>query len=345
LIGNSSSENPNHEVFLNLIEAIRVLELTVFTGREDLRRQYHQLAHRYHPDKNRDDDAHESFVAVMDAYDFCLNHLPQLYRHFGTTQPDDADAAPHIDVQDDIFEEVFGYSRGGRILGYQEPQSLTLSVAEFALGTEKILRLAAYKPCGACLGVGARKGTSAKICRHCFGQGTIRRRRRAGQVQQVCAQCQGRGRTIVHACASCNGFGRVPELHRQRLTLPVGMTPGEVYALECFDLKTNTPAQVFITPQQAPDRVFKIEKFDLLCDYRHESGDETREVTAEVNTPFGRVGFRIPANFVSGNVLRVPGAGLFKDAAKSTRGDLKLVIIRKRSPWLIRRFKKLFSRR
>ena len=64
---------------MQLSEAKKILGLYRFDGLEGLKRQFRQLAHQYHPDKNDDQDAAEKFRAIMAAYQCALENISELY--------------------------------------------------------------------------------------------------------------------------------------------------------------------------------------------------------------------------------------------------------------------------
>ena len=297
-----------------------------------LRQRFHELALRYHPDKNQADEAILRFRQVVEAYESCLANFDELSRHFGVTQKEII-VRPVVST-DDIYAEIFGYdSSGGRMLGFYEPQKLFLSLDELAKGTVLTKKLVAYRACPPCKGSGSLNGSMAKICRHCFGQGLIRLR---DGTRQDCPQCHGRGRSVAKPCQRCQGFGRLRVYHRQRVTLPIGMKPGEIYPLESFDLVSNGPVQIFLQPVFLPHKVFQIENFDLLCQRRIDPTQCGKSLL--ITTPLETTVLEIPQAAQSGQVVKIKGAGLYADRTRTRRGDLRVVLIVKKWPWWRRLF-------
>jgi DnaJ-class molecular chaperone len=117
------------------------------------------------------------------------------------------------------------------------------------------------------------------------------------------------------------------------------MRPYDLYALECHDLKTRRPAQIFVEPRVLPDRIFKIENYDLLCEYHMDLLRHKREKRVRLKTPLGEVLLTLKGGIKSGDVQVLPGQGLYMDSSGSARGDLCVLLRHKRDSL----FKRLFG--
>lgn len=322
---------------MQLSEAKKILKLYRFDGLEHLKRQFRELAHQYHPDKNP--DTSETFRDILSAYRCALENISTLYQEFHLkAEPDLQEKASKIVVEniDDIFEDIFGFSKSERVLGYQEPQVVWLTLAEFRGGVHKRKKLVAYKKCGTCVGIGAQAGTSAKICTHCFGQGFIQRHKRFHVKRKPCPKCLGRGRQIMVPCLDCNGFGRLRQFHVQEFTVPVGLLPNQVYTLESFDVRTQTKTNLFFEPRLLHDPIFQIDNYNLLCEYHADLTSHAEEQVVIITTCFGKEKLCIPARAKEGDVLVVTGAGFYLDSTRKKRGDMR-VTLRAKKKSLIKR--------
>lgn len=329
---------------MDLPRAIKFLELTEISQPEDIQKAFRLLAHLWHPDKNPDPHAAEHFRSLIVAYEYCLEHLDDVFTYFGKIRMPASTAShggPQVANQEDIFDDIFGFSSTGRILGAHEPQIISLTVKEFCQGVIKTGRYVAYEACSDCKSVGATQGTPARICRHCFGQGQIISTLHDQRKRIDCPRCYGRGRDVQTPCTSCAGFGRLRTNHRQRVNFPRGMRPYDLYALECQDLQTRRPAQIFVEPRVLPDRIFKIENYDLLCEYHLDLLRHKRQKRVRLKTPLGDVLLTLNVGGKSGDVLTLSGQGLYKDSSGSARGDLRILLRHKRDSL----FKRLFGGR
>lgn len=322
---------------MDLKTAIKILELKKFQGIEDLKRCFYRLAHRYHPDKNPNEDS-QIFRDVLGAYEYALKHIPELFDYFGLKHKlqDEVTARTTIENLDDIFEDIFGFSKSGRVLGFQEPQKITLRVEDLFFGTRKRQKMVAYVKCPECGGNGARRGTAAKLCTYCFGHGTIKG-------QRLCPKCQGRGRDVPRKCGRCDGFGRLRRHHWQEFAVPVGLKPGEMYTLDSLDLDTNEPTEIFVKPEVLPHPIFQIDKYDLLCEYRVDFKKLRQPLPLTLKTPIGKIPITIPADAKEGDRIRVRNRGLYKDRHLKKRGDLVVTLKDRRRSLLSRLFGGIFG--
>lgn len=330
---------------MNLKTAINTLELKEFRGIEDLKAQFYKLAHLYHPDKNPDEDS-QVFRDMLGAYEYALSHISELCTHFDVPeQPDDeVTAKSTIENLDDIFEDIFGFSKSGRVLGFQEPQVVYLKLEELVLGAKKRQKMIAYAKCPTCQGIGAREGASARVCTYCFGHGVIKGHRFQKIRRRICPKCKGRGREIARACERCNGFGRLRRFHNQEFTLPLGLQPHEFYTITGYDRDTKGATEIFIEPRLLRHPIFQIDNYDLLCEYHVDFTDLNQALNLKLTTPFGSVPMMVPTDAQRGDAIRIKGAGLYKDALKKKRGDLVVTLVSKKKSILTRLFGGLFGK-
>lgn len=320
---------------LQLNQAIAILALTSYRTVEDLKSAFRSLAHRYHPDKNPGRDTSAKFRELMRAYQYCLEHLDELSLHFLAPPPPlnfKTDLA--IGNMDDIFADIFGIGGQGRLCGFLPAETVTLKLADFARGGDKILRVTAYTACARCHGGGVEPGGSSRLCRQCFGFGASQRRVGGVEKSQTCPACLGRGREMDLPCRACDGYGVTPRRGRYRLRLPLGISPLCRYTVAVFDRAGRPQGHAVIMPRPLPDKIFQIESCELLCDYY---ADYARR-SVILTTPYGDVSVDIPLTAHDGFKLRIPGAGL-PTGERNSRGDLVVTILRHRDS-LWRRLRK-----
>lgn len=321
---------------MNLEHALQILELRSYGGPDDLKKAFRALAHRYHPDKNPGRDTEGAFREAIASYEFCLDHLDDLARRFGTATGVKVTEQDRLFVAnlDDIFEDIFGFTRLGRVIGYREPSVVNVTLTELLFGGVKCAKLTAYKPCPDCGGSGAPRGALARICRHCFGKGSYERKSAGRTVSKVCPQCRGRGREMERRCERCDGFGRLRETRRQEFPIPTGVLPGVAVSLSAKDSSTGTDTEVCVILNALRDPIFQIENHDLICEYRMDFSSHRSDRVLNVETPFGIRQAELGKQAKPGDVITINNAGLYKNAAKSLQGDLKVVLRHQGKSWL-----------
>lgn len=214
-----------------------------------IKKAYHKLALRFHPDKNPGDAAaEESFKEAANAYDVLGNPEKRAkYDRFGHAAFQGGGGGQYQNVEDifsnfsDIFGDFFGGSFGGdpfsqgrsrrsRNTGPARGSDLRyrteLSLEEVVNGLEKEIQFDTETNCDPCKGTGAKKGTSAATCSTCGGQGQVIARQGFFQVATTCPTCQGNGQVTKEKCEACAGRGRVKVNRKIRVTVPAGVDTG-----------------------------------------------------------------------------------------------------------------------
>lgn len=59
---------------MNSDDCYKILEINNNASKEEIKKAYHKLALKYHPDKNQDKDAEEKFKQINNAYDILTNN-------------------------------------------------------------------------------------------------------------------------------------------------------------------------------------------------------------------------------------------------------------------------------
>lgn len=311
---------------MNYQEALLILELNNPPTAAEIKQSFHKRALLYHPDRNPgNDEALGQFQDCSRAYQFLIKN-PSLWLTTEITG-DDPDKPVRqkqiIEDLEDIFDDIFGFSRDQRILGYHPPQEIVCDAIFLAHGGQKTQRLQLLERCSACGGRAVSKPGEAKICTYCFGQGRIFLRG-VESVAKVCPRCDGRGRLIRHPCSACDGYGLSQRFIKKKLHICPGYIPEQVYSLDIGDHKSELDLIVrFKLPEAG---VFRIENFKLLCDYPISEGQAEAREPIRFPGIWGWVAVPVKVPLREGQVLLLPGQGLPKGTRGLERQNLHMTV-------------------
>jgi len=223
-------------------------------SKSEIKKAYRKLALKYHPDKNKSEDAEEKFKEISEAYAILYNDekrkMYDQYGHAGIDQQfsreDIFRGADFGDIfkgmgfdfgfdVNDIFERFFGrrtgfnrrqHQRRGADLRYD----IEITLEDAYKGLETSINIPRSETCENCNGSGAKPGTSQKTCPKCDGTGQMKISRRTafGMFTQVsvCDKCGGKGKIIETPCPECRGRGLVQNTREIELKIPEGVTDG-----------------------------------------------------------------------------------------------------------------------
>jgi len=206
---------------------------------EDIKRAYHRLARKLHPDVNADDEAEDRFKRISQAYDVLSD--PEKRRAFDSGADPFGGASSSFGQGfsfSDVMDAFFGQAAGGAGRGPRSRQSrgqdalirLDIDLSEAVFGVERELTIDTAVACGTCHGEGSQPGTGTRTCDVCAGRGEIRQVQRSflGQVMtsRPCSACQGYGEVISDPCFECSGEGRVRNRRNLTIRVPAGVDTG-----------------------------------------------------------------------------------------------------------------------
>jgi molecular chaperone DnaJ len=272
----------------------QVLGVPDSASQGEIKKAYRRLAKQYHPDANPDNAAAaERFKEISEAHSVLSD--PEKRRQYDQMRrlgafeggPRRSSAGPRtagapgdvgaegFDFGDfgglgDIFSSIFG--RGAR---QAEPRGESLeAVVEVpfrvaALGGKITVTLPVTDACPTCAGSGGAPGASWSTCPECNGRGTISFGQGGFAVNRPCPQCRGRGTIPSQPCPTCRGAGDVRTEKRVAITVPPATESGSRIRLRGEGQRSRsggTPGDIVITFQVQPDRFFRREGLDLVCE-------------------------------------------------------------------------------
>lgn len=312
----------------------------------EIKKAYRKLAKQYHPDANPNNpQASETFKQISEAHGVLSDpEKRQKYdtmRRLGAFDPS-ARRGPAagsggrggisetFDFGDfgsmglgDIFSSIFG--KGGK---REEPKGesveteLEIPFRTAALGGKVPVSLALNESCPTCGGNGAAPGATLSQCPECKGRGTISFGQGGFAVNRPCPMCRGRGKVPSEKCPTCGGVGETRQEHNVMITVPPGTESGLKIRLKGQGGAGRSgapPGDLLVTFQVQPDRFFRRDGLDVVCDVSLNLAQAVLGTRLRVKTLDGKkVVLKIPPGTQPGRKFRIKGEGIAKG---DRRGD------------------------
>ncbi|WP_027158056.1 molecular chaperone DnaJ [Methylobacter luteus] len=302
----------------------------------EIKKSYRRLAMKYHPDRNKDNqaEAETKFKQIKEAYEVLSDPKKRsAYDQFGHAGVDQSmggrggfGAESFSDIFGDVFGDIFGggRARGSVQRGADLRYNLELTLEEAVAGTEAKIRVPVLVVCGECNGSGAKKGSSPVICSTCHGHGQVRMQQGFFSVQQTCPTCRGTGKQIKDPCGKCYGQGRVQETKTLSVKVPAGVDTGDRIRLagEGEAGERGGPAgDLYVQIQVKDHEIFTRDGANLYCEVPISFATACLGGEIEVPTLDGKVMLKIPAETQTGKLFRLRGKGV-KPVRGGAVGDL-----------------------
>ena len=248
-----------------------VLGVTRSASQEDIKKAFHKLAHKYHPDKGGDE---KKFKEINEAYQVLSDKQKrQQYDQYGRVFSAQGGPASgwdqggadgfswawgnpsansgqagefEFDFGDigDVFEEFFGGGFGGarRTTRKDSRKGKDIQV-DIEINLERTLKESVEKinlvkqiVCHRCQGSGAEPGSKVKECFSCRGTGQVQQIKKtflgSYTTLAVCPECKGEGTIPEKPCNVCKGEGRTKGQETVEILIPAGIDTNQVIKVE-----------------------------------------------------------------------------------------------------------------
>ena len=313
---------------------------------EDLKKAFRRLAMKYHPDRNKEDEAEARFKEIGEAYEVLTDPEKRAaydrYGHAGLQGFDLGQPFQEFDFGGfgDIFDAFFGGTGARRRQaqrGADRRVTVEIDLQEAAFGCEREIEVTRTEGCPRCGGKRAEPGSQLARCSTCNGAGEVRRVQRSffGQFVNLatCSQCDGEGRIITEPCKECRGSGRQRQKRELLVKIPAGIAGGSQMRLSGEgDAGANggSPGHLYVLINVQPNELFEREADDLIYELDLNIAQATLGCEVEIPTledarRDGRGGhwqsLKIPAGTQSGQEFVLKGKGV-PHLRQSGRGDL-----------------------
>ena len=209
-----------------------------------LKRAYRDLAMKYHPDRNpNNNEAAEKFKEASQAYEVLKDKEKRAaYDNYGHAAFEGGGSGPggfsgfqagggFSDIFEDLFSEFTGASRRSNTTNNNRGSdlrfNLEVSLSEAYSGIKKTVKLKAPAKCDSCNGTGSSGGeASISSCPTCQGSGKVRASQGFFTIERTCGDCSGTGRTIANPCKRCSGSGVINKEKSLSVKIPPGVDEG-----------------------------------------------------------------------------------------------------------------------
>ena len=313
---------------------------------DDIKKSYRQLAKKYHPDLNKDnEEAAQKFKEINEAYQVLSDEQKRAQYdqvgHEAYTQGAQGGYGAGgfgggfggFGGFGDIFDTFFGGGtssrhRNGPQRGADLQTNITITFEEAAFGVKKEVNVTRRQRCDACSGSGAKPGTSPQTCPTCHGTGQVRQQQQTmfGSFANVttCPTCRGEGTIISEVCDKCKGNGRIPKSHTISINIPAGIDDGQGITLsgQGDDGKKGGPAgDLLVYVRVKPHKTFVREGVHLYMDLDITFPQAALGCDIEIPTLEGTIKYSIPAGTQTGTTFRMRDKGI-KYLRQDRKGDL-----------------------
>lgn len=325
-----------------------VLGVAKTASKDDIKKAFHKLAHKYHPDKAAGDA--EKFKELSEAYSILSDDKKRAeYDSYGRVFSDgtgssaqSAQGGPGWDFSQfqDAFQNGFGFDfgdvfsdffaggqpggRGGR--GRDISIDLELTFKESIFGATRKVLLAKTATCETCRGTGAAVGSELVTCTHCNGSGKLHESNRSffGTItmETPCRFCRATGKIPKEKCHTCRGEGVYRKQEEVEIVVPSGIEGGEMIRLAGAGeaVGGGTSGDLYVKIHVRPDPRFKKDGPNLVTELNIKLSDALLGAEYTIATLDGDEVVSVPAGVSHGELLRVVGKGV--PNARGRRGDL-----------------------
>lgn len=323
-----------------------VLGITKAASKEEIKKAFHKLAHKFHPDKKEGDA--DKFKEVSEAYSILsddkkraeYDSYGRVFGGGGAGQGGFSGAGFDFSQFQDAFSQGFEFNMGDVFNDFFAGQGgatrtrrgrdisidLEISFKESVFGVKRTVLLAKTSVCDGCQGSGAKMGTDVQTCTHCNGAGKVHETNNSifGTITMVqpCRHCRGTGKIPKEKCETCRGEGVYKKQDEIEIMVPAGIEAGEMIRLSGMGeaAQGGSSGDLYVKVHVQSDARFKKDGPNLMTDLSIKLSDALLGTSYKIQTLEGEEDIDIPAGVTHGEMLKVKGKGV--PFARGKRGDL-----------------------
>jgi molecular chaperone DnaJ len=313
---------------------------------DEIRRAFRDIASKLHPDRNPGDkEAEEAFKVANSAFQTLSDPVKRakwdrmnvpfvpLDGGFGGVSSESFNR-----TMQDLFKNHATRAKErsqdsdptqAPVMGEDLHAVLNISLKEAATGCVKqvsVISLKSKIKCDGCDGSGVKPTGRKFPCGSCSGRGKkVSFSSGGGPTLNPCPSCRGTGWSSPDKCEKCGGSGKVSFKRTVNVTVPVGISDGQVLRLAGLGTPgvMSKPGDMFVTVRVAPDDNYRRSGHDIHA-VRVLTLSEAL-LGGEVEVPTldgGSVMVPIPSGVRPGKDIRVEKAGIRSPVDPKSTGDL-----------------------
>ncbi|NQV93398.1 DnaJ domain-containing protein [Candidatus Kaiserbacteria bacterium] len=333
----------------------KTLQVAKNATKDEIKKAFRTLAHKYHPDKQTGDEA--KFKEISEAYSVLSDDKKRAeYDSYGRVFSGGGSAGGGQQGQGfggfdfsgfqggfgqggfegvdlgDIFGDIFGGGRGGIQRGRDISIDLEISFKEAVFGVERRVLLTKTSVCDSCSGTGAEKGSELETCKGCNGNGKVHESKSSvfGTFTSVraCGECHGTGKVPKEKCKTCKGARVARKEEEVVIRVPSGINNGEMIRLTGGGeaVAGGDTGDLYIKIHVHQDKNFHKEGSNLITSLSVKLTDALLGGEYTLQTLDGdAIVVKVPQGVSFGEIIRVKGRGV--PSSLSSRGDLLIKIL------------------
>ena len=333
-------------------------------SKEDIKKAFHTLARKYHPDNKAGGDENK-FKEINEAYQVLSNDKRRAeYDTYGQAFAGSGFGGGPFHGFDfngfgrqgfdgvefdlgDIFGDFFTGGRERTKRGRDISIDLEISFKDAVFGTDRAVLLTKTSACDTCMGTGASSGAAFVKCATCNGQGRVQEARSSffGTFTNVreCSVCRGRGEVPKESCTVCRGAGVVRKQEEIAIKIPPGIQDGEVIRLSQTGeaISGGVPGDLYIRVHVGKHPLFKREGNNIVMNLDIKLSDAVLGSEYTIETLDGAITVKVPTNVSFGEMLRIRNKGIPTGPGK--RGDILIKLNIRLPKTLSKKAQKLFE--
>ena len=357
-----------------------VIGVSKTASTDEIKSQYRKLALKFHPDRNKSNEAPEHFKEISEAYAVLSDsEKRKIYDQYGHAGVDGRYSTEDIFQGasgnfNDIFRDLFGRSGGmdsifeslfarggfggfggfGQRKGADMLYETSITLEDVLNGKKIEIDVQKDVECDSCRGSGCASGTSKVTCSSCNGQGQVRQSRRMGFASFVtvapCTKCKGQGKIVEKPCKNCKGIGKRKGTRHVSFDVPAGIDSGD-YTIhgEGEYVPDGNNGDLIVRIHVQPHSQFKRDGADIFFDQKISMIDAVLGKEIDVPTLEKSEKIKIEQGTQPNNIIKLKGKGLPRQNSWG-HGDqyVRLVVdipkkLSKHQKKLLEEFKDLFD--